>query len=88
MGTFEAWANAFLTGWQNTGAVVAMCLGGVAAVVLGLIIAALFAAAVFAIVGRAFDATTNAMAKRWEKTGRRPDTRWAEAITRGRRREE
>lgn len=88
MEILETWAHAFLTGWQNTGAVVAMCLGGAAAVVLGLIVAALFAAVVFAIAGRAFDVATNAMAKRWEKTGRRPATRWAEAIARGRRHEE
>ena len=35
-----------------------------------------------------FDRITGAMAKRWEKTGRRPAARWAEIIARGNRREE
>lgn len=80
------WVNSFLTGWESMGGVVAMCLGGTAAIILGLflLVAALFILAV--VLGALFNVATDRMAKRWEKTGRQPPHRWAEIIARGRHR--
>lgn len=88
MGVLENWLDAFMTGWQTAGTVAAMCLGGVAGAFVGIVALALLVAVVGALGSWAFDTITNAMAKRWEKTGRRPNTRWADAIARGRRNEE
>ena len=78
------WQTYFLMGWENTGAVLAAFFGGAAAVFLALLVLALVAV-VLAVL---FDRITGAMAKHWEKTGKRPAYRWAEIIAGGRHREE
>ena len=78
------WQTYFVMGWENTGAVLAAFFGGAAAVFLALLVLALVAG-VLAVL---FDRITGAMAKHWEKTGKRPAYRWAEIIAGGRHREE
>ena len=68
------WQSYFLMGWEHTGAFLALFLGGLAAVLV-------------AVLSVMFDRITRAMAKRWEKTGKRPAYRWAEIIARGLRHE-
>ena len=82
------WQAHFLMGWENTGAVLAAFFGGAAAVLLAIALLALVLLALVAALSVLFDRITGAMAKRWEKTGRRPAARWAESIARGNRREE
>ncbi len=82
------WQAYFLMGWENTGAVLAAFFGGAAAVFLAIALLALVLLAMVAALSVLFDRITGAMAKRWEKTGRRPAARWAEIIARGNRREE
>lgn len=82
------WQAHFLMGWENTGAVLAAFFGGAAAVFLALMVLTLVLIAMVAVLAGLFDRITGAMAKRWEKTGRRPAARWAEIIARGNRREE
>lgn len=82
------WQAYFLMGWENTGAVLAAFFGGAAAVFLAIALLALVLLALVAALSVLFDRITGAMAKRWEKTGRRPAARWAEIIARGNRREE
>ena len=80
------WVNSFVTGWVSLGNVVAMCLGGLAAIVLGLFILVAAGLILFGILSAVFNVVTDKMAKRWEKTGRQPAHRWAEIIARGRNR--
>lgn len=82
------WQSYFLMGWENTGAVMAAFFGGAAAVLLSLLALAVVLLALVAVLAFLFDRITGAMAKRWEKTGKRPAYRWAEIIARGRHREE
>lgn len=82
------WKSYFLAGWESTGAVLAAFFGGATAVVLALLVLALVLLALVAVLAVLFDRITGAMAKRWEKTGKRPAYRWAEIIARGRRHEE
>ena len=82
------WQAHFLMGWENTGAVLAAFFGGAAAVLLAIALLALVLRALVAALSVLFDRITGAMAKRWEKTGRRPAARWAEIIARGHRNEE
>lgn len=82
------WQEYFLMGWENTGAVLAAFFGGAAAVFLAFALLALVLLALVAVLAALFDRITGAMAKRWEKTGRRPAARWAEIIARGHRNEE
>lgn len=82
------WQAYFVMGWENTGAVLAAFFGGAAAVFLAIALLALVLLAMVAALSVLFDRITGAMAKRWEKTGRRPAARWAEIIARGNRREE
>lgn len=82
------WQSYFLAGWENTGAVLAAFFGGAAAVLLALLTLAVVLLALVAILSILFDRITGAMARRWEKTGKRPAYRWAEIIAGGRHREE
>lgn len=82
------WQSYFLAGWENTGAVLAAFFGGAAAVLLALLTLAVVLLALVAVLSILFDRITGAMAKRWEKKGKRPAYRWAEIIERGRQREE
>lgn len=82
------WQTYFLMGWEHTGAFLALFLGGLAAVLLGLLVLAVCLLALVAVLSILFDRITGAMAKHWEKTGKRPAYRWAEIIARGRRHEE
>lgn len=82
------WQAYFLAGWENTGAVLAAFFGGAAAVLLALLSLAVVLLALVAVLAFLFDRITGAMAKRWEKNGKRPAYRWAEIIARGRTREE
>lgn len=82
------WQAYFIMGWENTGAVLAAFFGGAAAVFLAAVFLALVLLAMVAALAGLFDRITGAMAKRWEKTGRRPAARWAEIIARGHRNEE
>lgn len=82
------WQSYFLMGWENTGAVLAAFFGGAAAVILALLVLAVVLLALVAAMSALFDRITGAMAKRWEKKGKRPASRWAEIIARGHRREE
>lgn len=77
------WQNYFVMGWQATGNVLAAFLGGTVAVVLFFLVMCLVLLALVAVLAILFDAITAAMAKRWEKVGRRPANRWAEIIARG-----
>ena len=81
------WQAYFVMGWENTGAVLAAFFGGAAAVFLALMVLTLVLIAMVAVLAGLFDRITGAMAKRWEKTGRRPAARWAEIIARGLRNE-
>lgn len=82
------WQTYFLMGWEHTGAFMALFLGGLAAVLLGLLVLAVCLLALVAVLSVLFDKITAAMARRWEKTGKRPAYRWAEIIAGGRHREE
>lgn len=82
------WQTYFLMGWEHTGAFLALFLGGLAAVLLGLLVLAVCLLALVAVLSVLFDKITTAMARRWEKTGKRPAYRWAEIIAGGRHREE
>lgn len=82
------WQAYFLMGWEHTGAFLALFLGGLAAVLLGLLVLAVCLFALVAVLAVLFDRITGAMAKHWEKTGKRPAYRWAEIIAGGRHREE
>lgn len=82
------WQSYFLMGWEHTGAFLALFLGGLAAVLLALLALAVVLLALVAVLSVMFDRITRAMAKRWEKTGKRPAYRWAEIIARGRQHEE
>ena len=82
------WESYFLAGWESTGAVLAAIFGGAAAVLLALLALAVVLLALVAVLGILFDRITGAMAKHWEKKGKRPAYRWAEIIARGRHREE
>lgn len=77
------WVNSFLTGWESMGNLAAMCLGGIAAIVLALLVLALGLLTLAAILAAVFNVTTDMMAKRWKKTGRQPPHRWADIIARG-----
>ena len=81
------WQSYFLMGWEHTGAFLALFLGGLTAVLLALLALALVLLALVAVLAVLFDRITGAMAKRWEKTGKRPAYRWAEIIAGGRHRE-
>lgn len=82
------WQSYFLAGWENTGAVLAAFFGGAAAVLLALLTMAVVLLALVAVLSILFDRITGAMAKHWEKKGKRPAYRWAEIIARGRQCEE
>lgn len=82
------WQSYFLMGWEHTGAFLALFLGGLAAVLLALLALAVVLLALVAVLAVLFDRITRAMAKHWEKTGKRPAYRWAEIIAGGRHREE
>lgn len=82
------WQSYFLAGWENTGAVLAAFFGGATAVLLALLTLAVVLLALVAVLSILFDRITGAMAKHWEKKGKRPAYRWAEIIARGRQREE
>lgn len=82
------WQSYFLMGWENTGAVLAAFFGGAVAVILALLVLAVVLLALVAALAVLFDKITGAMAKHWEKTGKRPAHRWAEIIAGGRQREE
>lgn len=82
------WQSYFLLGWEHTGAFLALFLGGAAALLLGLLALAVVLLALVAVLSVLFDRITGAMAKHWEKKGKRPAYRWAEIIERGRHREE
>ena len=82
------WQTYFLMGWEHTGAFLALFLGGLAAVLLGLLVLAVCLLALVAVLSVLFDKITAAMARNWEKTGKRPAYRWAEIIAGGRHREE
>lgn len=82
------WQSYFLMGWEHTGAFLALFLGGLAAVLLALLALAVVLLALVAVLSVMFDRITRAMAKHWEKKGKRPAYRWAEIIARGRRHEE
>ena len=82
------WQTYFLMGWEHTGAFLALFLGGLAAVLLGLLVLAVCLLALVAVLSVLFDRITAAMARHWEKTGKRPAYRWAEIIAGGRHREE
>ncbi len=82
------WQEYFLTGWANTGNVLAMFLGGATAVVLAVAVMSAALLILGAVLAFAFNRVTDAMAKRWEKTGKQPPHRWAEIIARGRHRNE
>lgn len=81
------WQSYFLMGWEHTGAFLALFLGGLTAVLLALLALALVLLALVAVLAVLFDRITGAMAKRWEKTSKRPAYRWAEIIAGGRHRE-
>ena len=82
------WQAYFLMRWEQVSAVLNWFLGGLVAILLGLAVLAVCLLAMVAALSMLFDRITGAMAKRWEKTGRRPAARWAEIIARGNRREE
>lgn len=82
------WQSYFLLGWEHTGAFLALFLGGAAAALLALLSLAAVLLILVAALSVLFDRITGAMAKRWEKTGKRPAYRWAEIIARGWHREE
>lgn len=82
------WQSYFLAGWENTGAVLAAFFGGAAAVLLALLAVTAVLLVMVAVLAVLFDWITRAMAKHWEKKGKRPTYRWAEVIERGWHREE
>lgn len=82
------WQAYFLMGWEQVSAVLSWFLGGLAAILLGLAVLSVCLLAMVAALSMLFDRITGAMAKRWEKTGKRPAYRWAEIIARGQRHEE
>ena len=82
------WLDYFLMGLENTGNVLAAICGGAAAVVMAALVLAVVLLTIAAALGAVFNMITDAMARRWEKTGKRPANRWAEIIERGRHREE
>lgn len=81
------WTN-FIAAWLGTWEVASYIFGGLAALVLALLVLIVFISILVAALSMLFDRITGAMAKRWEKTGRRPAARWAEIIARGHRHEE
>lgn len=82
------WQEYFFVGWNNTSAILATFFGGAAAVFLALALLALSLLILVAVLAALFDRITGAMAKHWEKTGKRPAYRWAEIIAGGLHREE
>lgn len=77
------WSN-FVTAWFSTCAFMGSILGGIAAVIVAVLLFAAFAIILAATLDLLFDKATRAMARRWIKTGKRPARRWAEIIARGR----
>lgn len=78
------WQVHFLLGWEATGSVLATFFGGAAAVILAVLSLALLLMVIAAILNAVFNVVTDAMAGHWEKVGKRPGTRWAEIIAKGR----
>lgn len=74
------WKSCFIMGWKNTGAVLAAFLGGAAAVFLAISVLAVVLLVLVVVLDVLFDRITEAMAKRWEKNGKKPAYRWAEII--------
>lgn len=77
------WAN-FVAAWFDTCAFIGSVLGGIAAVIVAVLLLAAFVIILLAIVDLLFDKITVAMARHWVKTGKQPARRWAEIIARGR----
>lgn len=78
------WQAHFLLGWEATGSVLATFFGGAAAVILAVLSLTLLLMVIAAILNAVFTVVTDAMASHWEKVGKRPGTRWAEIIAKGR----
>lgn len=74
------WAINFASGWRSTANALALVGGGVAAVIVHIAVLALALLISVTVINAVFHLTTKALAKRWEKTGRRPSARWAQII--------
>lgn len=77
------WQENFVAGWIVTTNLLATIAGGAVAVLLALLILGAAIMIVGGILAAVFNATTEAMAKHWKRTGHHPKQRWAKIIARG-----
>lgn len=77
------WQASFVSAWCSTWEVLAALGGGLAAVLLALLILAAALLVLALVLASVFNVATEAMARHWAKTGRSPKNRWAKIIQRG-----
>lgn len=75
-----SWVIHFTDGWRSVANALALVGGGLAAIIVHIAALALVMMFSIMVINAVFNCVTNALVKRWEKTGRRPSARWAQII--------